>query len=275
MKYGFIFFGGDARQAAEYAYEAEKAGWDGFFVPDAPYGFDPWVMLTAATMRTERIKLGTMLTPVSRRRPWKLASELMTLDLLSGGRVILGVGLGAVDTGFAEFGEETDRKVRAELVEETLDIVKKLFENKPFSYKGKHNQLKPMKFLPDLPKGYKPSVTIWMVGAWKREKSMARAIQYDGLLPNVIGDKGASGAYPPETVREMRAYIDQHRTLTTPYDIVVESTTPGDDPKKAADKVRPFAEAGATWYLEAMWDVKNNSLAGLLKRIQQGPPRVE
>lgn len=275
MRYGFIFFGGDARQAAEYAYEAEKAGWDGFFVPDAPYGFDPWVTLTACAMRTEGIKLGTMLTPVSRRRPWKLASELLTLDLLSGGRVILGVGLGAVDTGFAEFGEETDRKARAERVEETLDIVQKLFQNQPFSYTGKHYQLKPMRFYPQLPDGYQPHVTVWMVGAWKREKSMRRALRYDGLLPNVIGEEGASGAYSPETVREMKAYIDQHRASDKPYDIVVERTTPGDDPEQAAAIVRPYAEAGATWYLEGMWDVKDNALAGLLRRIQQGPPRVE
>jgi alkanesulfonate monooxygenase SsuD/methylene tetrahydromethanopterin reductase-like flavin-dependent oxidoreductase (luciferase family) len=191
MKYGFIYFGGDARQAADYAYEAEQAGWDGFFVADAPWGFDPWVTLTACAMRTDRIKLGTMLTPVSRRRPWKLASELLTLDLLSNGRVILSVGLGAVDTGFAEFGEQTDRKVRAELMEETLDIVQGLWKGQPFRYQGKHYQVRPTTFVPALPKGYKPGVTIWMVGAWKREKSIQRALRYDGLLPNIMGKDGA------------------------------------------------------------------------------------
>src|SRR5512140_2676589 len=104
MKFGFIFPGGDARVAAELGREAELAGWDGFFVPDAVWYHDPWVTLTAVAMVTKRLRLGTMLTPVSRRRPWKLAAETATLDRLSNGRVILSVGLGAPDTGFAEFG---------------------------------------------------------------------------------------------------------------------------------------------------------------------------
>src|SRR4051812_41670208 len=118
MKYGFILPVGDARIAAEYAKAAEVADWDAFFVWDGGWSVDPWVSLTAAAMLTERIRLGTMLTPVSRYRPWSLAAQTATLDHLSGGRVILAVGLGATDTGFAEFGEVTDRKTRAELLDE-------------------------------------------------------------------------------------------------------------------------------------------------------------
>src|SRR5512137_3126801 len=110
MKYGFVLPYGDARIAADFAQAAEAAGWDGFFVWEPVWGNDAWVMLTAAAMCTERIRLGTMLTPLSRMKPWKLASETATLDNLSNGRLILSVGLGATDTGFAEFGEETDRK---------------------------------------------------------------------------------------------------------------------------------------------------------------------
>src|SRR5512143_1083575 len=123
MKYGFILPHGDARTAADVAYEAEQAGWDGFFVWEPVWGIDAWVSLTAAAMRTERIRLGTMLSPISRMRPWKLASETATLDNLSNGRVILSVGLGAPDSGFESFGEVTDRKTRAELMDEALDIV--------------------------------------------------------------------------------------------------------------------------------------------------------
>jgi len=101
MKFGFVLPRGDARTAADFAQEAEAAGWDGFFVWEPMYGIDAWVALTAAAMRTERIRLGTLLSPVSRMRPWKLASEAATLDNLSGGRVIISVGLGALDTGFA------------------------------------------------------------------------------------------------------------------------------------------------------------------------------
>lgn len=105
MQYGFVFPGGGARTAADLAYEAEAAGWGGFFVWDSVWGIDPWVTLAAVAMRTERVRIGTMLTQVSRRQPWKLAGETVNLDHLSGGRLILSVGLGATDTGFAEFGE--------------------------------------------------------------------------------------------------------------------------------------------------------------------------
>ena len=94
---------------------AEKAGWDGFFVWEPIWGIDAWVTLTVAATRTEKIRLGTMISPLSRMRPWKLASEALTVDRLSKGRVIISVGLGALDSGFNEFGEEADRKTRAEL----------------------------------------------------------------------------------------------------------------------------------------------------------------
>ena len=138
MKYGFVLPFGDARTTANLAREAEQAGWDAFFVWEPVWGIDAWVCLTAAAMVTEKIRLGTMLTPLSRMRPWKLASETATLDHLSSGRVILAVGLGATDTGFAEFGEVTDRRTRAELLDEGLDIVTGLWRGQPFKYDGKH-----------------------------------------------------------------------------------------------------------------------------------------
>src|SRR5512136_2286448 len=136
MKYGFILPRGDARTAAEFAHETEAAGWDGFFVWEPVWGIDAWVSLTAAAMRTRRIRLGAMLTPLSRMRPWKLASETAALDNLSNGRVILSV----------ELGEVTDRKTRAELLDEGLDILTGLWHGQPFSYKGKHYTIKETKF---------------------------------------------------------------------------------------------------------------------------------
>ncbi len=118
MKYGFVFPGGTPNTAIEFAREAEAAGWDGFFVWEPVYGIDPWVTLGGIAAVTDRIKIGTLLTPPSRRRPWKLASETLTVDLLSGGRMILSVGLGAVDTGFEAMGETSHRKTRAELLDE-------------------------------------------------------------------------------------------------------------------------------------------------------------
>src|ERR687893_1811835 len=136
MGFGFVFPGGDARTAADFAKAAEHAGWDGFFVWEPVWGVDAWVSLTAAAMQTERIRLGTMLSPLSRMRPWKLASETATLDRLSGGRVILAVGLGAIDTGFAAFGEVTDRTTRAELLDEGLDILTGLWRGGAFHHAG-------------------------------------------------------------------------------------------------------------------------------------------
>ncbi len=123
MKYGFVFPGGLPQEAIEFAKEAEAHGWDGFFVWEPVYGIDPWVTLGGIATQTEKIKIGTLLTPPSRRRPWKLASEALTVDLLSGGRMILSVGVGAIDTGFVSMGEVTDRKIRAELLDESIDIL--------------------------------------------------------------------------------------------------------------------------------------------------------
>lgn len=226
-------------------------------------------------MVTERIRLGTMLTALSRMRPWKLASEAATLDDLSGGRVILSVGLGALETGFAEFGEVTDRKVRAELVDEGLEIITGLWKGQPFSYEGKHYQIKPLDFPAAAPPPVQqPRIPIWVVGAWLRRKSMARALRYDGLLPNVMDAMETRMGRPtPDEVRAMRQYVDANRTEPGPYDIVVEGTTPGDDAAAAAATVRPFAEAGATWWLEAKWDA--NDLEAVRARLQQGPPRID
>src|SRR3954469_5736014 len=141
MKYGFVLPVGDARAVANFAYDAEQAGWDGLFVAETVWGIDAWISLTAAAMRTERIRLGTDLTPLSRMRPWKLASETVTLDHLSNGRVIIAVGLGAIDTGFAEFGEATARKTRVQLMEESLELLGHLWQRKPFTHSGLHYRI--------------------------------------------------------------------------------------------------------------------------------------
>ena len=277
MKYGFVLPFGDARTAADLAYEAEQAGWDGFFVWEPVWGIDAWVSLTAAALRTQRIRLGTLLTPVSRMRPWKLASETVTLDHLSNGRVILSVGLGAVDTGFSEFGEVVDRKTRAELLDEGLDILTGLWRGQPFHYEGKHYHIKETNFFPPPPPVQQPRIPIWVVGVWPRAKSMARALRYDGLLPNVIGDDGKIREMKPDDVRAMRDYVSANRTESTPFDIVAEGRTPGDDRAAAISIVRPWADAGATWWIEALWPTPDQPTNpdGIQHRLRQGPPRAD
>ena len=275
MKFGFVLPRGDARTAADFAYAAENAGWDGFFVWEPVWGVDAWVCLTAAAMRTEHIRLGTMLTPLSRMRPWKLASETATLDNLSNGRVILAVGLGAVDTGFEEFGEVTDRKKRAEILDEGLEILTGLWRGQPFNYDGKHYKIKETKFILPPPPVQQPRIPIWVVGAWPRAKSMQRVLRYDGLLPAVIGEDGKVRMSPPTPaeIRAMKAFIDANRTPDTPLDIIMEGQTPGDDPEKAAKIIHPWIEVGVTWWIEAMWEDPDPQQ--VLARIRQGPPRLD
>lgn len=276
MRYGFVLPDGDARAAADMALELERAGWDGFFVWEPVWGVDAWVSLTAAAMRTERIRLGTMLTPVSRMRPWKLASESAALDNLSGGRIILSVGLGAVDTGFEAFGEVTDRRARAELLDEGLDILTGLWRGQPFGYDGKHYKIQPTTFRPPPPPVQRPRIPVWVVGAWPRMKSMRRAMRYDGLLPTVLGKDGQPRQASPADVRAIRAFVEANRVATTPFDIVVEGETPGGDPARAAAIVGEWVEAGATWWIEAMWNAAEGpeGTEAVRTRARQGPPRV-
>jgi Luciferase-like monooxygenase len=276
MKFGFVLPYGDARTAADFAYEAEAAGWDGFFVWEPVWGNDAWILLTAAAMQTERIRLGTMLTPLSRMRPWKLASEAATLDNLSNGRVILTVGLGHVPSGFEAFGEVTDRKTRAELLDEGLDIVTGLWRGQPFNYDGKHYKVKEINHFPPPPPVQQPHIPIWVVGAWPRRKSMHRALRYDGLLPTKMDDDGKHMDVTPADIQTIKAFIDGHRTQTSSFDIVMEGQTPGIDPEKTASTVHPWAAAGVTWWIEGMWDAlyELNKRKAVRERIQQGPPRM-
>lgn len=279
MRYGFVIPMGEAQAIVDLAVEAEAAGWDGVFTwdgIDVGYGTgeisDPWVVLGAIAARTERVRIGAILTPVARRRPWKLARETVTVDRLSGGRLIVPVGLGTLDDGgFGKVGEPTDVRVRAQRLDEGLDILTGLWSGEPFSYQGKHYQIEEMTFHPTPVQS--PRIPIWVPGAWPRRRSMARAIRYDGVLSDLLNDDGSHGEVTPEVVREIRAYAAEHRTDPAPLDIIVEGRTPGDDPAQAAETVGAFAEAGATWWIEALWSPPND-LATVRERIHQGPPRV-
>jgi alkanesulfonate monooxygenase SsuD/methylene tetrahydromethanopterin reductase-like flavin-dependent oxidoreductase (luciferase family) len=272
VRYGFVIPKGDPRTVAELAREAEAAGWDGAFYWDGinvgeMETYDPWVVMAAMAMRTERVRIGAMLTPPARRRPWKLARETIALDHLSGGRLVLPVGLGAVDDGgFSKVGEPTDRKVRARLLDESLEILTGLWSGEPFSYEGEHYRLEEMTFLPRPVQ--RPRVPIWVVGAWPSERSMRRALRYDGVLAYAT-----RGEVTPEDIREIKGYVEENRETEGPFDIVWEGETPGEDPERAASIVGPFAEAGVTWWIESRW-MPPNEPEDLRARIRQGPPRV-
>lgn len=281
MKYGVVLPRGDARTAANLAHEAEQAGWDGFFVWEPVWGIDAWVSLTAAAMCTERIKLGTLLSPIARMRPWKIAGEAATLDNLSNGRVIISVGLGATDTDWAAFGEPLggtlDRKVRADMMDEGLDIMLGLWRGQPFSYDGKYYTVKPSTFMSPPPpvqqRNDVPHIPIWMVGMHGSDKSMQRAIRYDGLLPTCKNAFDISVSEGLAVVRDMAAWVRANRQNASPYDIIVEGNTPGDAPAEAARIVRAQADAGATWWIEANWAAMD-AIDKVFERVRQGPPQV-
>lgn len=273
MKRGFVFPGTDPIAAVECAVSAESAGWDGFFVWEAVWSADPWAMLGAIAARTSHIRIGTLLTPLPIRRPWKLAGETATVDALSGGRLILAVGLGAPDTGFASFGLPTDRRTRAELLDEGLAILTGLWAGQPFSFSGEHYEIAETGFAPaPVPvqrRGDVPHIPIWVVGAWGREKSMRRVARYDGLLPYVSTPEGGFLTPSEMPLADMRTWLDEHVPPGHAFDIVVDGTTPGDDTAAAAAIVDPLAAAGATWWIESLW---NADLEAVRSRIAQGPP---
>ena len=276
MKCGFVIEGGDANSASELTREAEEAGWDGVFVADAidigmpghpPFPwFDPWIVLAAMAIRTERIRIGTMITPVPRRRPWKLARETVTLDHLSKGRLIFGVGLGAAadDGGFCKVGEAMDLKVRAERLDEGLAILAGLWSGTPFNFSGEHYKVKEMTMLPSPVQS--PRIPVWVPGVWTKAKSMERALRWDGIIPQKY--KSMERMTPAE-VRELKQFVADHRSSTEPFDIVVGGTTPGGNRKRALATVRPFEDAGATWWLESFMTASPDKMH---KRIKQGPP---
>lgn len=267
MKLGIIVTSGDPRTVADLAAEAEDAGWDGVFTWDGialgpMETYDPWVVMAAMAMRTERVRLGAMLTPPARRRPWKLAREAMTLDRLSNGRLVLPVGLGALDDGaFGNVGEPTKARVRAELLDESLAILDGLWSGEPFAHEGRHYRFGPMTFRPTPVQ--RPRIPIWVVGTMPHERSMRRALQWDGIIVQV---------QTPDGVRDVAEYVARERPTTTaghPFEIVSGGTTPAT--ARGAATVRRFEEAGATWWLESDWE--KGSVEAVRRRISAGPPR--
>jgi hypothetical protein len=275
MKYAVALYA-SARMAANLAQLAEQSGWDGVFLGDAIWCQDPVVALAAAAMTTSRIRLGTMVIPVPLRRPWKLASESVALDHLSNGRLTLGLGAGAVWMGWQAFPDEvTDTKTRAGMLDETIDILDLLFQRKPFDYDGEHYHLK-LTLLDEMhypPKPIQqPRIPLWVPGIWPRMKSMRRLLKCDGLLPQKMNSKGEFEEVTPADLRQMKAYIDANRTLDTPFDLVAEGKTNGLDQAQVKEKLQGWAEAGATWWVEGLWEASEEQAA---TRLRQGPPGLE
>jgi alkanesulfonate monooxygenase SsuD/methylene tetrahydromethanopterin reductase-like flavin-dependent oxidoreductase (luciferase family) len=271
VRYGFVLPGGTAIEQLDQAVLAESAGWDGVFAWEAAYGVDPWTLLASIAQRTTRIRLGTMLTPLPWRRPWKLASQVATLDQLSGGRAILAVGLGATDAELGESGEEKDRRTRAERLDEGIDLIAGLWQGN-LRYAGRHYAID-LASRPDFHTAARPvqaRIPIWVVGAWPRPKSMQRALRCDGLLAAAMDDRGFRELVPDD-IRAMRAWLEEHGGARPDFDIITEGETPADDASAAGAKVAPWQAAGCTWWLETRW--ATSDAAHVRQRLAAGPPR--
>jgi alkanesulfonate monooxygenase SsuD/methylene tetrahydromethanopterin reductase-like flavin-dependent oxidoreductase (luciferase family) len=268
MRYGVVLPGGTAPEQLEQAVLAERSGWDGVFVWEAAYGVDAWTLLAAMAVATERVRLGTLLTPLPWRRPWKVASQVATLDQVSSGRAVLTVGVGAVTTDLPDTGEVTDLRGRAELLDEGIDLIRTLWEG-GHTYDGKHYRYRCDR--DDLVRVGRPvqeRIPIWVVGVWPRPKSMRRVLRCDGVVPQYRGEG------TPDDVRALRAWL-AGRGARPDLDVISEGETPADDPAAARARVAPWADAGCTWWLETRWEMPHHvpeRMAQIRERIAAGPP---
>ena len=273
MRSGFVLPGGTAAEQLEQAIAAEEAGWDGVFVWEAAYGPDAWCLLTAIAARTRRVRLGTMLTPLPWRRPWKVASQVATLDQISGGRAILAVGVGAPDTDLPQTGEVTGLRERAARMDEGIDLIRGLWEGGR-SYRGRYYRYETGRL--DLARMAAPvqeRIPIWVVGAWPRPKSMRRVLRCDGLIPQ-YQEHREDGGETPADARAARDWLIAEGAPPT-LDVIAEGETPAGDPAAWSALVTPWAEAGCTWWLETRWALPHDSgerMTQVRIRIAAGPP---
>ena len=281
MRFGLEFPNGglcDPQVLAEFAALAEESGWDGIFLEDyivwqghqdVPT-YDPWIALAAMAMRTKTIRLGTEVTPLSRRRPWKVARETVTLDHLSGGRLILGVGLGdtSIDISFTRFGEVSDPGQRAKMLDESLDILIGLWSGEPFTFHGEHYHIDEVAFLPRPVQS--PRIPIWVGGAYPNTGPMKRAARFDGAcLYKASGDD-----FTPAEMRAMKEFIDGRRVSAAPYDVISGGRARDEDWGKDRASIESLAEAGLTWWVEYV-PPQIGGLAEMRACITRGPLRID
>ncbi|MGI8700052.1 MAG: LLM class flavin-dependent oxidoreductase [Nocardioidaceae bacterium] len=282
MRFGFVVPYADAREFADVAALGERSGWDGVFTWEALFGVDAWVSLAAAAMVTERIRLGTLLTPVSRWKPWDLASRVGTVDRLSRGRAVLGAGLGALHEGWTAFEADEGRRTRAEKVDECLAVYAGLLHGQPFRFSGRHYTATPTDFMLPDPPVQRPHPPVWLVGAYvsgrQRQPSLDRAARWEGLIPQLIDGEAPER---PMTIGDFAAVVDavrQRRSVAgvsmDGYDVVLEADSTGEFVQREPAEPGAWADAGATWWVESWWSLERSAAGAgeLRRRVAAGPP---
>lgn len=248
---------------------AEEVGWEGLFlwdhIPTEPKfnAFDPWVCLAAVAVNTETIRLGTMVTPLARRRSWKLAKEVVTLDHLSSGRVTLGIGLG-VQNEFTSYGEPYRLKETAEKLDESVELLRLLWSGEPVDYKGKFYKVKAH----HSPQPVQNRIPIWVAGTWPHRPPLKRAAKHEGVFPLKAGYQEV---LKPAEYTEILKLIRQHRGSLDDYDVVFSMYSEGDPGKD--DWLKSYALAGVNWFVECL-DPWRGGLDELSAIVERGPPQL-
>ena len=264
MRYGICLANlgsySDPHVPVRLAQAAEAGGWDGVFIWDhlafawGPPAADPWTVLAAIAVSTERVRLGTAVTPVARRRPHVVAHQVATLDNLSDGRVTFGAGLGGSTSEFGKFGEPTDAKVRAAMLDEGLELLRGLWSGQEVTHRGEHYTVEGVTLAPTPVQEHVP---VWIGG--NRPASLRRAARWDGWLADSADPTGMT--LSPDDIAHSVAGIGR----SDDYEVAVLGQRDRGDPAA-------YAQAGATWWLENLHD-ERGSIDDVLALVQQGPPR--
>jgi alkanesulfonate monooxygenase SsuD/methylene tetrahydromethanopterin reductase-like flavin-dependent oxidoreductase (luciferase family) len=269
----------DLRRTAALAREAEDAGWDGFFVWDDVTGYpgivDPWILLAAVAMSTTRLRIGALITPLARRRPWKVARETVSLDHLSNGRMVFGVGTGGGHEEYGDLGEEADPKQRGAMLDEGLEVLTGLWSGEAYHHEGQFYHVKAAPFTPKPLQ--QPRIPIWVGGVWPHKAPLRRMARWDGMFP-LLNETSLPMEQELPRLRQAVEIVRGLRSSEAPLDVIVTGMTDGTR-EQAAEKTAAYAASGATWWLESIapfvtWapDEKPRPFEAIHERIMQGPP---
>jgi len=271
MRYGLCLANigtySDPRAVVALAEEAEQVGWEALLVWDhlgfvwGPPAADPWVTLAAVAARTSSLVLGTNVTPVPRRRPQVLAHQVATLDVLSDGRAVFAAGIGGITSEFTSFGEEGDARVRAEMLDEGLEVLRALWSGDRVDHHGRHYSVERVTLAP---RPLQARLPIWVGG--NSARALRRAARYDGWAADTTNPEGMT--LTAEDVARSLETIRALRGPTAPFDVIVMGHVERGDRETPA----AYAEAGATWWLENVHDMRGD-LDEMLALVRTGPPR--
>jgi len=268
---------GDPTELVGLAVAAERAGWDGaFFWDHLLYEQPGWpvanstVVVAAAVASTSRIRLGVLINTVARRRPALLAAEAATLDVLSGGRMVFGAGLGSLPEEWTLLGEDGDPRVRADRLDEGLAVIDALWSGGVVRHRGEHLTVDAVRM--PLRPVQRPRIPVWIGGSWPARRPFRRAARWDGVMPT-HRRYGLGETMPPAVLAEIVDYVaGQRDPAAGRFDVALEGrTAPGE---RGAEVVAPYAAAGLTWWIEAFGWWRGDH-AATRARIAAGPPRVD